>query len=137
MLAWLEVTPKKRHAPRLESYTGPMPEPPLPELVEWLYDIGPFTVTAMGVQPISWPDILAWQASTGVELTPWEAQSVRMLSMVYTSQYHKAEEPGCPMPFVGDDFVDRAAVSDKVGQQFRSLAQRRSKGNGRRRTLTD
>lgn len=95
------------------------------ELVEYLYEIGPYEVGAMGLQPLSWTQIEAWQRTTGIRLDSWEAQQVRKLSFVYLDQHHKAEEPTCPCPWVDELHVDHQALGERIKQRFRQFNQSR------------
>lgn len=74
----------------------------------------------MGLCPIGWRDIVAWQEVTGVELEPWLARLVRQLSAAYLAEYTAAEKPDRPAPYAPDVTSDahRAAVSDKVAAIF-------------------
>jgi len=104
----------------------------MPELVQWLYEIGPIVQGGMGPVPIGWQDIAAWQSVTGLVLAPHEAQAIRTLSMAYADQHHRSKDANCPCPWADPTQVDREAVADKVSEQFRAFSQRR-KNNGRRR----
>jgi len=53
----------------------------------------------MGVAPLSWLTIDAWQRVTGVPLPSWEARLIRQLSLEYLSESQKAEDISCPPPW--------------------------------------
>lgn len=81
-------------------------ELPLPELedghhiIEALMEAGPVAYGGMGLAPLSWREINAWQAATASPLRPHELQLLRRLSSVYLDQYEKARQESCPSPEV-------------------------------------
>jgi len=108
----------------------------MPELVEWLYEIGPMSYTAMGVSPIGWSDIQSWQSVTGLALEPHEAQAIKNLSLAYVDQHERSKEANCPCPWFDPTNVNRESVSDKIKDQFRAFSERRKKQRGRRSQTT-
>lgn len=108
----------------------------MPELVEWLYEIGPIVYTGMGAQPIGWADIQAWQSVTGLELEPYEAEAVISLSLAYVDQSNRSKDKNCPSPWIDPDYIDREAVAKKIKDQFRALSARRKNKRGRRSQTT-
>lgn len=100
------------------------PPNPAQYLTGWLFDIGPTVAGAMGEAPFGYQDLAAWQAISGVELMPWEARTLRRLSLAYLSERQRAEEQGRPAPYSGeiDDIVaKRALVAGQVKATFRNL----------------
>ncbi len=116
-MAWLYAVPKpakgsKRAEARVEvpqisrrdrmkkdGIEPAMPSNPLPHVVEWLIDMGITEATGMGPAPLSWREIDAWQRSTAITLSPWEAGVIRKLSVAYMSESAKAESENCPAPW--------------------------------------
>lgn len=92
-----------------------LPHNPAPYLIEWLFEIGPTCAGSMGECPLTYLEMAAWQAVSGVELMPWEASLIRRLSAEYASMRHKAEEQSCPAPYSAVD--DLAANRDRVARQ--------------------
>lgn len=76
-----------------------MPPNPAPHITERLIEIGLTEAAGMGVGPISWPTIDAWQRVTGVRLAPWVARLIRRLSTEYVAFSHAAESENCPPPW--------------------------------------
>lgn len=76
-----------------------MPPNPMPHVVARLIEIGISEPAGMGVGPLSWLSIDAWQRTTGITLDPWEVQLLRALSLAYVSESQKAESENCPPPF--------------------------------------
>lgn len=106
-----------------EGITPDLPDNPAPYLTTWLMEIGPVVAAGMGVGPIGWRDIAAWQDVTGIELTPWEATLLRRLSGDFAVMSREAESMDCPAPYVaGGDDTRRAAVSRALGNAFKALA---------------
>jgi len=91
-----------------------LPPNDLPHITDWLFAIGPTAQDG----PIGWQDILAWSSISGVDLTPWEATTVRRLSKALVNQRHDAKKPTCPEPRLQGDEV---AIRDKVGSQFAAM----------------
>lgn len=81
---------------------------------------------------MDWKDIDSWQSVTGVELQPYEAEAIKTLSMAYVDQLERSKEANCPCPWVDPTNVDRAAVAEKIKQQFRAFSERRKNKRGRR-----
>lgn len=132
--AWLHSHPKDKNGKaadksRLETMkskdqTPLIPVNPAPYLTRWLFDVGPIVTGAMGEAPVGYPDLLAWQELSGVELMPWEAKLLRSLSVEYLVERQKAEELGRPAPYAGevDDVkAGRARVSQQVKSAFANL----------------
>ena len=62
-----------------------LPDNPAPHLTEWFFELGPTVAVGMGEGPIGWQDMFAWSGLTGIELDPWEAQTLRRMSQGYLS----------------------------------------------------
>ncbi len=73
---------------------------------------------------IGWRDLTAWQEVMGIELEPWEARLIRRLSSEYISQYHEAEKPDCPAPWVEVVEANREIVAAKVASIFGGRARK-------------
>lgn len=82
----------------------------------------------MGEGPIAWTDITAWQSLTGIELQPWEARTIRRLSIAFVHQRSEAKEPDCPAPYKDDALA--GAQRSKVDQQFAALFKAFAKDKG-------
>jgi hypothetical protein len=74
----------------------------------------------MGVGPITWGELQAWQVQTGVDLQPWEARTVHRLSRDFAGETRRAEDPAAAAPMRPVMTEDRrASVADKIRQQYR------------------
>lgn len=66
-------------------------EPEIPpsgfHILEWFWalDAGRSS-TGFGVNPIGYPDILAWGALTGADPEPWEVMAIKALDMAMLSE---------------------------------------------------
>lgn len=101
-----------------------MPSPgPADHVLGYLYEIGPVAHGGMGPAPIGHAEIEAWQGNTGIELTAWEARTLRRLSLDYIAASRQAEEPGCQPPW--DDRPPqerREKISRAIDVAFSSMA---------------
>lgn len=84
---------------KADGITPPMPPNPLPQITGWLIEIGLSEAAGMGVVPLTWREIEAWTAQTGVELTPWQSRLIRRLSADYIGESRRAELETCPAPW--------------------------------------
>lgn len=63
-------------------------------VIDYLFRIGPLP----GGEVVSFSEIAAWCDLTGVALTSWEAETLRLLSAAYGSELHAAKDPKRPPP---------------------------------------
>lgn len=106
-------------------------------LVGYLLDAGPLSHGGMGPVPLSHLDIQAWQCNTGIELTAWEARTLRDLSREYVAQLQASAAPDEPAPYVHVDLQAdrREAVSQRVASIFGGLAKRQAQRSNNRKPL--
>jgi len=128
--AWLNATPErpkndKSDKPRLSRRESLKNEPDMPPvegagyLLEYLWEIGPAVSTGIGAGPVSHEELLAWQSNTGIELSAWEARTLRRLSCDYLSESHAAEKRDAKAPWRPADA--KPEISD-TQQALRALA---------------
>lgn len=72
-------------------------------LLGYLFEIGPAVPVGMGDGPITHCEIAAWMANTGIRLTPWEARTLRRLSVDYVREASRATQSSHPAPWVAED----------------------------------
>lgn len=101
---------------RIERDGGEIEMPPVDQgeyLIGYLYEMGPTVAAGMGAGPVSFAELVAWQAARGFELEPWEARLLRRLSVDYLAESHRATQRDCQPPWGGSIAVrishDRAA----------------------------
>ncbi len=99
--AWLNTIPSKAKRPRRETKSNAMPS--LiggAYLIEILFEVGPAKPMGMGGSiGIDEIDLAAWMSNQNVQLTPWEAQTVRRLSHEYAAMLSASSEPNTPAPW--------------------------------------
>ena len=54
-----------------------------------------------GMGPISQQELASYQANTATRLTPWEARTVRAMSVAFLAESHEAEKPEREPPWKG------------------------------------
>ncbi len=145
-LAWLHAIPDHHSEPRynlLEPKDARRSLPPISShshLIEMVNDLGlcrygnqetrvkdDKTYSYRGVTPVDFQEINAWQSSCGVSLSPWELETLRMLSDAYVIQLGKSRDEGCGAPF---DDRDMESVRQHVNGQFQRLYKQIGGGNG-------
>jgi len=95
-----------------------------PHLIEYLYEVGPIGSTGMGPSSINWVELKAWADMAQVQMTGWEARTLRTLSRVYLDQYMKSEDKATPSPFeVSLGFTEEK--NDNVANVFKAAAARK------------
>ena len=89
------------------------------QLLDYFWDVGP---ALPGPAPLTHTEIYHWQENTGNELSPWEASTLRRLSIEYVAQCEAARAVGCPSPaaMTGSNLT-RDEVASKIQQQFSAL----------------
>lgn len=100
-MAWLHTVPEKAKQPRYKTRVVSMP--PLDGggyLVNLMLEIGPTKIagmgSAIGLEEI---DIAAWQSNSGIQLSPWESQTIRRLSQVYAGAAMDSREASSLAPY--------------------------------------
>jgi hypothetical protein len=143
-LAWLNTAPipEKKHSVSVGSIK-PMTRlqtmrldrkdddymPDMPEveghhqMLNYLWDCGPFMSGGMGEQPLSHSEIWCWQDNSGIELNAWQARTLRRLSAEYLAQCQASSKPDCPSPIEMTQMtdLDRQRVNDKIQGALRML----------------
>lgn len=83
----------------------------------------------MGLAPLSFHELQAWQSGTGLALSAWECLALRKLSSEYVDQLHRSRSRDEPAPYQTEDLPkQRAAVHN-----FFKLLAKRMNGNERPR----
>lgn len=141
-IAWLDTRPDKADGDKSKTPEPTRRErlkkdgvdfPDLPHctaiyLAAYLFEIGPTVPTGMGDAPIPHSEIAAWQANTGIRLSPWEALTLRRMSVDFASECAAAQKRDCKSPLQaqesGEDKsrVDKLVQSNAQKNAFRNLA---------------
>jgi hypothetical protein len=75
-------------------------------------------------------DLYAWQCNQGIDLTAWEARTIRSLSREYSHMLTQAADPACPPPYVPDDLMSaerRKKIADAMSGWADKLNQQRKR----------
>ena len=122
-LAWLHATPKppaesKRAATtsektptRLEQYRADKIEPPMPPcaspaIIERWIEIGMIQGGGMTPTALLWSEIAGFRDATDLPLSPWEARTIRAMSVAYIGESRLADDENRPAPW-GAPISDR------------------------------
>ena len=132
-LAWLNSKSKDAKESRLRQFKAQdenhqsLELPPVERgyyLVEYLTEAGVCMSSGMGLQPLSWQEIEAWQRATALSLTPWEVITLREMSEAYSTEYSASDNELRSPPYtpkVEEEDIARKEVSDKLKSIFRGL----------------
>lgn len=122
----MKSAPTMSRAKKLIDSGAAVPMPPISEpasaLIGHLMEVGPAMSGGMGLAPLTFAELQAYQQAAGYELTPGEARTLRRLSQVYVSGVSEAEDPAMPPPWVASRAHDRGAVADRVRAVFGARA---------------
>lgn len=136
-IAWLNAVPdeppKKVATPNIPADTRTrrerfrddridveFPECDALHLVDYLWEIGPTMSMGMGAAPLTQSEIAAWQANTGIDLSAWEARTIRRLSSEFLYELQAATDRLRRPPWPPEPTVDmRASIAAKVRNVLR------------------
>lgn len=125
----MKSTQPVSRAKKLHDQGAAVPMPPLSEpaqaVLGHLLEVGPAVGGGMGLAPLSFTELQAYQQAAGYELTPWEARTLRRLSQVYVAGVAEAEDPNMPPPWAAPRAHDRNDVEARIRAVFGSRARRR------------
>jgi len=95
-----------------------LPVNPAPYITDWLLEIGPTAPAADGAAPLEFSEMAEWSRLMGVQMSPWEAKTLRRLSRAYVNQRAEARNPACIEPMCK---VDPETARTRVEDQFKSM----------------
>ncbi len=98
---------------REQGIAPPDPFAEMPQIVEWLMEIGPIEASSAGRAPLSWGAINEWCIGSGADLAPWQRRLIRRLSVAFAAETQRAENPDAPHPSAAAP-IDRPAVGRAV-----------------------
>jgi len=84
-----------------------------------LLEIGPTTPSGDGAAALGFSEMAAWSRIMGVDLSPWEARTLRRLSRTFLSQQQDSRNPACIEPMVA---VDQDRARNRVDAQFAAMS---------------
>lgn len=82
----------------MEDMLGYVPQPNIGSgkyLVDILFQVGP----VMGESPLHEGALEPWERRRGIELAPWQAEAVVLMSQAYMTEMHAAKEPAARPPW--------------------------------------
>ena len=103
---------------KAEGREPQLPINPAPYLTDWLLEIGPAAPAGESAAAISFSEMAEWSRLIGVDLSPWEARTLRRLSRVFVSQREDARSPACIEPI---SKADPEAARTRVEAQLKSM----------------
>jgi hypothetical protein len=134
-LAWLHAVPKppnerkmaeadkRSRMKRLQEDGFAMPNlPPVTStyLAAVFFADGPALSGGMGQFPLTHLELAAMQRNTGIELSAWEARTLRRLSSEWLAESHKAEAADCPAPYAEMSDERRHDLAKHIKSLFRN-----------------
>ncbi|WP_299663844.1 hypothetical protein [uncultured Ruegeria sp.] len=97
-------------------------------ILEWMGPDGLNWYKSMGmggIEPIDWREIDAFSGAAGLDLEPWEARQLRLMSVAYVSGYARGMRPMVVSPAYqdrpDDDLglaLERKKISDQIKAGF-------------------
>lgn len=93
-------------------------------LVKILFEVGPSMQGGMGAAKLTEEELRAWQANTGITLSPWESRTLRRLSVEWITEAQRAEDPGCSSPLdePAEEMTEAQRRAERVRANLRRLA---------------
>lgn len=99
-----------------------LPETSADHLEDWFEMLGKF---GENVTPLPWKEIQAFNDVLKIDMEPWEAEALMIMSRSYCNIYHQAKEPNYPAPYDTDTDEIREQKAQKVSDGFKALAARK------------
>jgi len=81
-------------------------------------EIGPSAPTGGGAAPIGFSEMADWSRLMGLDLSPWEARTIRRLSRAFVNQQDDARNSACIEPMVQ---VNQDLARSRVDAQFAAM----------------
>jgi len=137
-LAWLHSTPKNPKSNKLQNKTeqrdltrgekieqngGSILYPYVGEasyLLDYWQGAGMVCPSGMGPTALTSCELESWQRCSGIQLTPWEFQTIRDMSRAYINQSAASDDLNCPPPYIEQVLeFDRNIVAKKIGDALK------------------
>lgn len=103
-------------------------------ITDWLKDLGPLASGGMSAAPISWQEMAAWASLTGWQPSPWEAETLALMSRAYLAQVEDSSGARVPPPYqsaANRTAEQREQVSTDLGKILDGIMAAQKKGAGR------
>lgn len=101
----------------MEAALGYLPQLEVKEgryLVDILFKVGPARQEA----PITEQDLFYWEQRRGIELAPWQADLITMMSRAYLAETYAAREYDAPCPVKGGESLWLAVKNHKAEKSW-------------------
>ncbi len=92
-------------------------------------DIGMAINTGNGLTPVTWQEIESFSKGTGVELTAWEARTIRNMSAQYANGVVKYTNVNVEAPFRSER--EKVRIADTMKSALRGMVIRDQDGLSR------
>jgi hypothetical protein len=102
-----------------QGIQAPLPHPGAAGyMLEHFFAVGPTVPAGMGAAAVGYHEIDAYQRCSGIELSPWEAETLRLLSRAWIDQQALSQSPTCSSPWIEPSELAR---SDRLDGQMRAI----------------
>lgn len=138
MLAWLHTPAKDQaksridHLENVEAILERLPNvEPFDYMVGLFSDIGMAINTGNGLTPVTWQEIESFTKGTGVQLTAWEARTIRDMSAKYANGVVRYTNVNVEAPYQSER--EKARIADTMKSALRGMVLRGKDGLSRNR----
>lgn len=105
---WLSAIPDGDTRPRSETHDHHELEVSGGrDLVEHLKSLGFSRYNGNGLTGVSYSEIKDWMELMGLELSPWEVETIHRLSAIHAAMSMRATKKDCPAPYEVETKVSR------------------------------
>ena len=88
-------------------------------MIEYFFAVGP----SLGDGAITHAELQCYQSNMGIELSPWECETLRRMSIDYINQSHKAKEINCKAPWQPEENnIDKYLAAMRAKEAIRNLS---------------
>lgn len=96
--------------------TVALPDAGLEYLVTMLVEAGPTMMSGMGPAPLTHGELRAYQENQAIRLSPWEALTLRRLSLEWLVEGEAAKDPDRQPPYTRISVAAREMVKRKLDE---------------------
>ncbi len=125
-MAWLNATPEEGTQSRRAEFERDdlavdMPECSASYILEYLFELG----ITIGEHALTHGEIRAWMDNTGIDLSSWEAQTLKKLSEAYLSMSYESRKPDAETPWTEAPYYMTAKwrKAMRIKQSLRNAAE--------------
>lgn len=92
-------------------------------LIDWLYDLGFSMQSPMGEMPLPISEIYSWGEK--IDITHFEAKTLRDLSLCYLNMKNQAVKTNCPKPWISERERSAKLIDKKILSFFKQYEESR------------